>query len=132
MTGTEKKLTRSNDGKVIAGVCSGLGKFIGVDPVIVRIIFGLFTIMGGAGIIIYIILALVLPDDEGLKVIETGVDVDGDKSRLILGLGLFAVAAVLLAGKFFPWFDWKIIGAVAFIGLGAYLLIKGRNNNEKQ
>lgn len=57
----EKKLYRSKDDRMIWGVCGGLGKYFGVDPTLVRLIAVLTLFFGGAGIIIYIILAIVVP-----------------------------------------------------------------------
>lgn len=57
-----KKLYRNPDDAVICGVCSGLAAFLGIDPVIVRVIFIAFTLFGGYGILLYIILCLIIPE----------------------------------------------------------------------
>lgn len=57
---SEKKLFKSKN-KMIAGVCSGFAEFFGVDPTIVRIVWAAVTLLGGTGIILYIICALVMP-----------------------------------------------------------------------
>jgi phage shock protein PspC (stress-responsive transcriptional regulator) len=56
-----KKLTRSKNNAFIAGVCAGLGEFFNLDPTLVRIIFVLFTLLGGSGVLLYIILWLIIP-----------------------------------------------------------------------
>jgi len=57
-------LKRSKD-KVIAGVCGGIGKEYDIDPTIVRLIFVVATLMGfGLPIIIYIVMALLLKEEE--------------------------------------------------------------------
>lgn len=57
-----KKLYRDLDRKIVAGVCAGMASYIGIDPLWVRIVFALITILThGFGIIIYIILALAIP-----------------------------------------------------------------------
>lgn len=58
----DKRLYRIINGKVIGGVAGGLAEFFGIDPTIVRILFILLTIMGGGGLIIYIILWIVVPE----------------------------------------------------------------------
>lgn len=62
---TEKKLYRSRDAKMIAGVCGGLGKFFGIDPTIIRIIYIVLALFTTAfpGIILYIILMFVIPEE---------------------------------------------------------------------
>ncbi|MGE5530718.1 MAG: PspC domain-containing protein [Bacteroidota bacterium] len=58
----EKKLYRSNSDKMIAGVCGGLGKYFGIDPTLIRLVFALLVVFGvGSGILLYIILAIVMP-----------------------------------------------------------------------
>jgi phage shock protein C len=57
-----KKLYRSNTDKMLAGVCGGLAQYFGIDSTIVRLIFALLVFFGvGSGIVLYIILALVMP-----------------------------------------------------------------------
>lgn len=57
----EKRLTRVEDGRMIAGVCAGLAKYLGIDATVVRLIFALLTIFVGGGILLYLILWLVMP-----------------------------------------------------------------------
>jgi phage shock protein C len=63
-----KKLYRSKTDRVIFGICGGLGEYFEVDSLIVRILFILLTFTGGSGIIIYLILAVMIPDGEGQKI----------------------------------------------------------------
>ena len=58
----KKKLYKSKDNKKICGVCGGVAEYFEFDPTIVRLAWVLFTILGGSGIIAYIIAALVIPD----------------------------------------------------------------------
>ena len=57
----EKKLYRSATDKKICGVCGGLAKYIGMDSSILRVIWALLTLFWGAGLVLYIICALVIP-----------------------------------------------------------------------
>ncbi|MCB9225213.1 MAG: PspC domain-containing protein [Crocinitomicaceae bacterium] len=57
-----KRLWRDEQGGTVGGVCSGLGWFFGIDPVLIRIGFILLTILGGSGILLYIILWIVIPE----------------------------------------------------------------------
>lgn len=56
-----KRFYRVSEGKVIAGVCAGLGKYFDMDPLLIRIAFLVFIIFAGAGIWMYILLALLAP-----------------------------------------------------------------------
>lgn len=60
----EKRLTRVEEGRMIAGVCAGLGKYLGIDATVVRLIFVLLAVFGGGGLLIYIILWLVMPMEQ--------------------------------------------------------------------
>ncbi len=60
----EKKLLRSSTDKVIAGVCSGLGHYMGIDPTVIRVIWALTCVLAGTGLLAYIICALLIPSDE--------------------------------------------------------------------
>jgi phage shock protein PspC (stress-responsive transcriptional regulator) len=57
----EKRLYRSRSDRVIFGVCGGLAKYFAIDPVLVRVIAVLTILLGGWGILAYIILAIVVP-----------------------------------------------------------------------
>ncbi len=56
-----KKLMRDPDDKVFSGVCSGLGHFFGIEAKWVRLLFALFVVIGGSGVLIYVILWIVMP-----------------------------------------------------------------------
>jgi phage shock protein C len=56
-----KKLIRSTDDRMIAGVCGGLADYFQIDPVLVRLAFVLLTIYGGAGPLVYLLLAILMP-----------------------------------------------------------------------
>ena len=57
----EKKLYRSTQNKMIAGVCSGLAEYINIDPTIIRVIWALIGLTG-TGLIAYLVCALISPE----------------------------------------------------------------------
>ena len=57
----KKKLYRSRENRAIWGICGGLGKYFGVDPVLIRVIAVLTIIFGGWGLLAYIILYFIIP-----------------------------------------------------------------------
>jgi len=64
MASEPKKLYRSRTNRVLAGVCSGLGNFFGIDPTVVRLIFVAGTLLGfGSLALIYLILFIVVPEE---------------------------------------------------------------------
>jgi phage shock protein C len=59
-----KKLVRTKDERMIAGVCGGLAKYAGVDPVIVRLGMVALVIFGGAGLLLYLAGWIIIPEEE--------------------------------------------------------------------
>ena len=57
----QKKLTRSNDQKIVAGICGGLGQYFGISPARFRLIFVIVTLLYGAGLVIYLLLWFLIP-----------------------------------------------------------------------
>lgn len=57
-----KKLYRSKSDRRVAGVCGGLGEYFQVDPLLIRIMFIIAALAGGPGLLLYIILALLMPE----------------------------------------------------------------------
>ena len=63
MKGEIRKFYRARDNKMIAGVCGGLAKHFGIDPLLVRIFFILLIFANGIGIVLYIILFILAPKE---------------------------------------------------------------------
>lgn len=59
----DRRLYRSRRERIVFGVCGGLGDYFEVDPVLVRLIFVLITLAGGAGLLVYIIMAIIFPEE---------------------------------------------------------------------
>ncbi len=64
--GEVKKMFRDSEKKVIGGVASGVATFFGIDLTLVRILFVVFTIIGGLGFLVYIILWIALPEAKSI------------------------------------------------------------------
>jgi len=58
-----KKLYRSRSDRKIAGVCGGLAKYFDTDPVLIRVLAVILLLCGSAGLIAYIILWIVVPEE---------------------------------------------------------------------
>jgi len=57
-----RRMYRDTDSRVVGGVCSGLGEYLNVDPVIFRILFIVFTLTYGVGILLYVLLWIAVPE----------------------------------------------------------------------
>lgn len=58
-----KRLYKSRSNKMLAGVCAGIGDYCGIDPTIVRIVFLILVIAAGLSLWVYIIAAIVIPEE---------------------------------------------------------------------
>ncbi|MCR4434430.1 MAG: PspC domain-containing protein [Clostridiales bacterium] len=56
-----RRLYLSDTDKKIGGVCGGIGEYLGVDPTLVRLLWVVFALMGGSGILAYIIAWAIIP-----------------------------------------------------------------------
>ena len=62
----KKRLYKKEDGKKIAGVCGGIAEYLDIDPTLIRLGWALFCLMGGSGLIIYIVAAAVMPKESDI------------------------------------------------------------------
>ncbi|WP_187368768.1 PspC domain-containing protein [Baekduia soli] len=109
-----RRLLRSREDRVIGGVCGGLARSFGIDPLIVRIAAVALIFVGGAAVVAYLAAMLLVPDDDG-----TGRPVRARPSRLatVLGAGAVVLAGVLLLDG-----SWGLHAGWAF-GAGVPLAI---------
>jgi phage shock protein C len=61
--GGNKRLLRIRQGRLVAGVCTGLAAYFGVDVNLVRLAFGVLTVFYGLGILLYLIAWMILPEE---------------------------------------------------------------------
>ena len=59
----KKRLYKSESDKKICGVCSGIAKYFSIDPTLVRLGLVAFCVLGGSGVLAYIVCALVMPEE---------------------------------------------------------------------
>jgi phage shock protein PspC (stress-responsive transcriptional regulator) len=60
---SDKRLVRSRSNKLLFGVCGGLAEYLNIDPVIVRLLAVLLTLWNGIGLLLYFVLALIMPEE---------------------------------------------------------------------
>lgn len=59
-----KKLLRSKNNKMIAGVCAGIGRYLEIDPTVIRLLWVLLTFLSfGTGVFVYIIAWIIIPEE---------------------------------------------------------------------
>jgi phage shock protein PspC (stress-responsive transcriptional regulator) len=60
--GTPRRLYRIHEGAMLAGVCNGMAAYVNIDPTLVRLAFVLLTILWGSGLLVYVVMAIVVPE----------------------------------------------------------------------
>lgn len=60
---TMKKIFKSSTDKKICGVCGGIAKYLSIDATVIRLLWVIITALGGAGVVAYIICAIIMPDE---------------------------------------------------------------------
>lgn len=128
-----KRLYKSRRDRIIDGVCGGIGEYLGIDPVIVRIIFILLFFMGGVGLLLYIAGMLIIPvnpehKEERLKPSER-TQTSGKGLLFIFGVVLIIIGlGLLLENLGWPFWHFLKVGfnylfPVLLIALGLFLII---------
>lgn len=137
----EPRLVRSENERIIAGVCGGLAAYLGVDPVFVRLAFLLLIPAGGVGIPLYFILMIIMPSETDLElsqseVIEKNIEGLGEtvsssveRARRhpngpAIAAGLLIIMGFYFLLENFGWIDGSVFWPLALILLGAYLLLR--------
>lgn len=144
-----RHFTRSRSNRMLGGVCSGLAQYFGTDPLLIRLVFIVITLAQGAGVLLYLLLWILMPDEgveappAGGQVIRTGIEgVKQDVARVTeqvrtnapnarrqgvwLGALLVGIGAYLLAvnAGAFTWWDWRFGGPVLLILAGLFVLVR--------
>ncbi len=140
------KLYRSVSNQMIGGVCGGLGAYVNIDPIFVRLLFVLLLFGSDFGFILYLLLWILIPEegkDYGFKddsfsdrVKSMGNDVQQavtqphPQSGLIMGAGLIIIGGILFLNQLnFSWLSWMnfdILWPLLLIAGGIVLLIRIR------
>jgi len=120
--GPWRRLTRRMDGKMFAGVASGLGAYFSIDPIFFRILFVVLTFTGGVGILLYAALWIMLPSSVGGESIGQAA-LRRPNARTWIGLVLVLIAVSVLSAELgieHPGVIWGVV----LIVLGVFLLRK--------
>jgi phage shock protein PspC (stress-responsive transcriptional regulator) len=99
-----KRLERNRSDRMLAGVCGGLARYFDINPAFYRVGFVVLTLIGGAGILIYLAAALVIPDEgEEDSIASAALRDRRDRPWPVIGLALVAVAGLVLLSRVSIW-----------------------------
>lgn len=144
----KKKLYRSCEDRLIAGVCGGLSEYFEIDASIIRLIFSLTFFAGGAGLLIYLVVWIIIPSNPNCGDSQTGAEEIkekaedfaeeirkhvGDKKKLngtsaIVGAVITLIGVAFLLENLFGLHFWHSIWPIVIIVvIGLIIVIKSKN-----
>ena len=131
-----KRLVRTRDDSVLAGVCGGFSRYFNLDSALVRLLWVFFTIFGGSGVLAYLVAVFIIPDESTAKDVTPRRLIDGFNDKTILWGVLVVLVGIIL---FFQHGDfinsiWRhfwnsginVLLAMIIIGTGVYFLYRER------
>lgn len=121
-------LRRTTDDRMLFGVCGGLGRYLGVDPALVRIIFVLLAVFGGSGVLLYVIGLVAIPEErpeESAARAGASTPALASGPGVVIGAALVALGFLLLAGRVIPAFA-DLFGPLVLITGGVLIILGGR------
>lgn len=141
----EKKLYRSRENKVISGVCGGIAEYFNVDATLIRLLWAVAVLLGGTGIIAYILCIIIIPEapakraDQETVILEesedgetTDIAESGEKHEGThwIGFAFIAVGVFFFARRLFWWlnidFVWELFWPAILVVFGLYLILRKR------
>jgi phage shock protein PspC (stress-responsive transcriptional regulator) len=144
-----KRLYRSNTHKVIGGVAGGLGDYLDIDPVLIRIAFVVALFFGGAGLLAYIIAWIIIPEQPRESTMSTPIDPQQSTvppqpqppqpprsehrhghGSIVGGLVLLVIGFLFLAENFLPDFHFGDWWPLVLVAIGAGMLYKAIRSNQ--
>jgi signal transduction histidine kinase len=131
---SREPLRRARSGKYIGGVCAGLGRHLGVDPLVVRIAFVAAATAGGVGLLLYAAAWVLIPADEAREAPARRPPRDRRAAiQVALGVGLLTLSVLLTMRALGLWFSDAVVWPVVLLAAGGGMLWRqslGRNPAE--
>lgn len=146
-----RRLFRLRTNRMIAGVCGGLGEYLGIDPTFVRIFFVLLALSNGIGVLVYFLFWIIIPPEDTAHIslpesARTGADEIAEQARsmgedlrqvvrspnsqtwMYLGLGLILLGFWTLADNlhwtWLHWVNWNFFWPVLLVLAGIALIVR--------
>lgn len=125
---TARVLRRSKDDRVIGGVCSGLGRYFGMDPILMRLLFVIFALAGGSAFLAYIVLWIVVPEERDGDNVASGstltLDLNLTRGWQALGFVLVLIGLATFTQQIVPGIDY-LIWPIMLVAAGIALVFHG-------
>jgi phage shock protein C len=146
-----RRLFRLRSNRMIAGVCGGLGEYLGIDPTFVRIFFVLLALSNGLGVLVYLLMWIIIPPEDKARIslpdaARTGADEIAEQARsmgvdlrhavrspnsqtwMYIGVGLILLGLFALLDKlpwaWLRWLNWNFFWPVLLVLAGVALIVR--------
>jgi phage shock protein PspC (stress-responsive transcriptional regulator) len=127
-----QRLERSRSDRMLAGVSGGLARYFGIHPAFYRVGFVVLGLIGGAGILIYLAAALIIPDEGKEDSIASAALRERRNHPLpVIGLGIAAVAAAVLLSRVSLWPSGDAAWLLLLIGGGLVFVLTRRRGADE-
>ena len=114
-----RRLSRSRTDRLLGGVCGGLGRAIGIDPLVVRVALVALTVAGGMGALIYVLAWLLLPEDGTDRSLARAAVTDrGTNLGEVLAVASIVLGVILLVRATGFWFSDAFVWPLLLAGVG--------------
>ncbi len=150
-----KRLVRSRTDAIIGGVCAGLGQYLDIDPVLVRLFFILLALGNGIGVLLYLLLWFIVPREGAGEfatgdTIRAGADEMAARARalggelgtnlpyssrqtgMVIGAGLIVLGVIFLLQNlnlwWLNWLNFDTLWPVLLIVAGIFVLVRRTRN----
>ena len=117
-----RKVRRSRQDRVIGGVCGGLGRYLQVDPVLLRIVAVALALSGGFGVLAYIVAWIVIPEETDDEPVGQARPESRHGIALVAGAALVCLGAMLVLRELVPWISAAYFWPVVIVGIGVAVL----------
>jgi phage shock protein C len=151
-----KKLYRSSKDKMIGGVAAGLAEYFDIDPTLIRVLFVITLFLGGTGILAYILLWIIVPEEpivikgqqntdqnqsssEQKENTQSSFDAQAyvnsiqkqrENRRVFAGIILVVLGLIFLADNFIPRIRFGDFWPIILIAIGIAVLLNARRRNQ--
>ena len=119
---TPPPLRRDRDGAIIGGVCAGLGGRLGIDPIVLRIVFIAASAAGGLGVFLYLLAWALLPAVGESRTTPLRVPGSRDSWSVATGIGMLMMALLLLFREWGLWIGDGLVWPVVLAAAGGALI----------
>jgi phage shock protein C len=143
-------ISRSRQNRILGGVAAGLAEYLSIDPLVARILFVVSGFFSGIGILLYLIMWIVIPEEKTINYSATdninnndttsdsGINFTmpqkkNNNGQLIFGIILILIGVFFLGAEVFSFLNFEDLLPILLVGFGIYLLWnskKKRGSNE--